>query len=142
MGTSVGGLAAIEDRAETFCSFWNVEATGCATSAGGKGKTASEMAMPATYLTAGWDFIAEQGNGTQDIWCMSAVAGYPRLAWERAAGDFNADGEVDFRDYSRLAARWRQADTDLSSDGSYTAPDGVVDFDDLARFTEVWLAGR
>ncbi|MBP7052351.1 MAG: hypothetical protein KBE65_15165 [Phycisphaerae bacterium] len=141
-GASSGGLVGVDDRGEVFDSFWDAEASGCKTSAGGDGKTAKEMAVASTYLAAGWDFVGEEVNGTRETWYIPAAGGYPRLAWELAAGDFSGDARVDFHDYSRLAAQWRQADTDAWSDGDYVVPDGTVDYDDLARFAEVWLAGR
>lgn len=137
-GVNAGGLIGLNDRSQTQASFWDIETSGRTDSAGGDGKSTSEMGRSAMFLVAGWDFIGEKPNGTQDIWYMPAAGGYPQLMWELAAGDFDADGRVDFRDYSRLAAQWRRA----SVVGSYTAPDGIVDFDDLMNLADVWLAGR
>jgi hypothetical protein len=141
-GASSGGLVGLDDRGEVFGSFWDLDASGRKTSAGGDGKTAKEMAAPSMYLAAGWDFVGEKANGTRETWYIPAAGGYPRLVWELAAGDFDGDARVDFHDYCRLATRWRQADTGTWSDGDYVIPDGTVDCDDLARFAEVWLAGR
>jgi len=141
-GTIAGGLVGVDDRGEVFDSFWDVSTSGCATSAGGDGSTSSKMAMASMYLAAGWDFVGEKANGTQEIWYMPAAGGYPRLAWELADGDFNADARVDFHDFGQLAARWGCADTGDWSGGRYAVPDCVVDFDDLARLAGVWLAGH
>ncbi len=35
-----------------------------------------------TYLNAGWDFIDETENGTDDIWWILEGQDYPRLWWE------------------------------------------------------------
>ena len=53
------------------------------TSAGGTGKTTAAMQDLATYLAAGWDFVGETANGTEDLWKMSHEGpSYPKLAWE------------------------------------------------------------
>ena len=141
-GGNAGGLVGVDDRGEVVNSFWNTEASGWTASAGGEGRTTSQMADASLYLTAGWDFVGEKVNGTWDVWYMPAVGDGPRLAWELVDGDFNADVQVNFRDFSLLAARWRQEDSMDAPDSGYSVPDGVVDLDDLARFVEVWLAGR
>jgi hypothetical protein len=42
------------------------------------------MQDPSTYLKAGWDFVGEDLNGTQDIWTMDpGRPSYPRLAWQQ-----------------------------------------------------------
>ena len=38
-------------------SFWDIEISGCATSAGGSGLTTAEMQTVSTFLEAGWDFV-------------------------------------------------------------------------------------
>ncbi|MEN6428980.1 MAG: thioredoxin domain-containing protein [Phycisphaerales bacterium] len=88
--TGGGGLVGSDCRwtlygafcGKTIASFWDMETSGQATSAGGEGKTTAEMQMAATYLDAGWDFIDETKNGTEDIWWIDEGQGYPRLWWE------------------------------------------------------------
>ena len=63
----VGGLVAYNEGTLTH-SFWDTLASSQATSAGGTGKTTAEMQTASTFLEAGWDFIDETGNGTEDIW--------------------------------------------------------------------------
>jgi hypothetical protein len=63
--------------------FWDVQASGWATSAGGTGKTTAEMWTVHTYLNAGWDFVDETTNGTEDIWWIVEGQDYPRLWWQR-----------------------------------------------------------
>ena len=46
------------------------------------GVTASEMQTAAAFLDAGWDFIDETENGTDDIWWILEGQDYPRLWWE------------------------------------------------------------
>jgi hypothetical protein len=63
-------------------SFWDTQASGQATSAGGTGKTTAEMQTAKTFLDAGWDFVGETTNGTEDIWWIDEGKDYPRLWWE------------------------------------------------------------
>jgi hypothetical protein len=63
-------------------SFWDVETSGQADSAGGTGKTTAEMQIAGTFLDAGWDFIGETENGTEDIWWIDEGRDYPILSWE------------------------------------------------------------
>ena len=46
------------------------------------GVTASKMQSASTFLEAGWDFIDETANGTDDIWWIDEGQDYPRLWWE------------------------------------------------------------
>jgi hypothetical protein len=41
-----------------------------------------EMQAVSTFLEAGWDFMDETDNGTEDIWCINEGKGYSRLWWE------------------------------------------------------------
>jgi len=66
--------------------FWDTQTSGQATSAGGTGKTTAEMQTASTFLEAGWDFVGETVNGTEDIWWILEGKDYPRLAWEQGDG--------------------------------------------------------
>ncbi|MFC1604655.1 hypothetical protein ACFL5F_06470 [Planctomycetota bacterium] len=46
------------------------------------GLTTSEMQTASTFLDAGWDFVEEADNGTDDIWWIDEGQDYPRLWWE------------------------------------------------------------
>jgi hypothetical protein len=63
-------------------SFWDVETSRRHTSDGGTGKTSAEMQTANTFLEAGWDFVEETENGTEDIWWINEGQDYPRLWWE------------------------------------------------------------
>jgi len=63
-------------------SFWDVETSGQSESLGGTGLTTAEMQTASTFLDAGWDFIDETENGTDDIWWIEEGQDYPRLWWE------------------------------------------------------------
>jgi len=40
------------------------------------------MQTAGTFLEAGWDFVGETTNGTEDIWWILEGKDYPRLWWE------------------------------------------------------------
>src|SRR4030042_2425791 len=42
--------------------------------------------MAKTFLDAGWDFVGETANGSEDIWKIAEGLGYPRLSWEKYSG--------------------------------------------------------
>jgi len=62
--------------------FWDIETSGQLTSAGGTGKTTTEIQAASTFLEAGWDFTNEIANGTEDIWWINEGKDYPRLWWQ------------------------------------------------------------
>jgi len=62
--------------------FWDVETSVQSSSAGGTGLTTAEMQTAGTFLDAGWDFVDETANGTEDIWWILEGQDYPRLWWE------------------------------------------------------------
>jgi hypothetical protein len=41
-----------------------------------------DMQTAQTFLEAGWDFIGEAANGTDEIWWILEGKDYPRLWWE------------------------------------------------------------
>jgi hypothetical protein len=78
----VGGLVGTEYKSSSITNFWDIETSGQTTSASGSGKTTAEMQMASTFLEAGWDFVDETDNGTDDIWWILEGRDYPRLWWE------------------------------------------------------------
>jgi hypothetical protein len=82
-GTSgtVGGLAGM-NFGSVSAAFWDIQTSGQASSAGGTGKTTAQMKTKSTYTSAGWDFVGETANGTQDIWRILENQDYPRLNWQ------------------------------------------------------------
>jgi len=79
---AVGGLVGDNEEGTVITSFWDVEASGQAASAGGTGLTTAEMQTASTFLEAGWDFVDETENGPNDVWKMWDRYDYPRLACE------------------------------------------------------------
>jgi hypothetical protein len=79
----VGGLVGFVDvDSATENSFWDIETSGQDASASGIGKTTAEMQTANIFLDAGWDFVDETANGTDDIWWIDEGQDYPRLWWE------------------------------------------------------------
>jgi hypothetical protein len=64
-------------------SFWDTQSSGFSEASGGTGLPTSEMQKASTFLNAGWDFVGETNNGTEDIWWIDEGKDYPRLWWER-----------------------------------------------------------
>jgi len=84
---NVGGIVGYNwlsslDVGSTTFSFWDMESSGQTTSAGGTGLTTVEMQTASTFLQAGWDFVDETANGTEDIWWILEGQDYPKLWWE------------------------------------------------------------
>jgi len=86
-GQRVGGLVAAKpayyySSATVTGSFWDIQTTRQTTSEGGTGKSTIKMQSASTFLNAGWDFMGETANGTEDIWRIDEGKDYPRLSWE------------------------------------------------------------
>jgi hypothetical protein len=77
-----GGLVGDHYEGNTSHSFWDIQTSGRTWSDGGIGKTTAEMQTASTFLEAGWDFVDEIANGTEDIWWINEGQDYPRLWWE------------------------------------------------------------
>jgi len=80
----IGGLVGYNNGGTVNKSFWDVDSSGQATSAGGTGKTTAEMKTMSTYTDSTWDFMGESDNGTDDIWGINSRDnnGYPFLKWQ------------------------------------------------------------
>jgi|GEM_PF-3369166 len=74
----VGGLVASSTAGIITNSFWDSEATDISISAGGTGKTSTEMKARSTFENAGWDF--------DNIWAINTNPqinnNYPYLYWQ------------------------------------------------------------
>jgi hypothetical protein len=82
-GDPAGGFAGRNSAVGSIASsFWDIETSGWTTSSGGTGKTTIQMQSASTFLEAGWDFVDETTNGTDDIWWINEGQDYPRLWWE------------------------------------------------------------
>jgi len=99
----------------TYC-FWDTQTSRQAGSAAGTGKTTAEMQTAKTFLEAGWDFMGETANGTEDIWWILEGKDYPRFVWERGPARLShpAEGAVDIP--QPLVLRWRPGGLALQHD--------------------------
>jgi hypothetical protein len=97
----------------------------------------------ASHLEAGWDFVGESTNGTEDIWAICEGLDYPKLAWQFVIADFNGDGQTDFMDFCIFSQRWLGSDSSFwcGGGGKDLTNDGFVDFGDLMEFAQSWLTG-
>ena len=58
------------------------------------GLPTASMKQMATFTDAGWDFVGESINGTDDIWNIVENVHYPRLEWEFVPGGYDYDVEI------------------------------------------------
>jgi hypothetical protein len=84
----VGGLLGYyyDDNNIISSSFWDTQTSGQVSSAGGTGLSTAEMQNINTFLNAGWDFVEETDNGTEDIWFMPENS-YPIHSWNSGIMD-------------------------------------------------------
>ena len=133
----VGGLGGYNAYGTvTDDCFWDIETTGQTTSVGGTGKSTVEMKTLSTFTSAGWDFVNETANGTDDIWTIDEHVDYPKLVWSLV--DFIGSSEVDFEDYSFFAEQWLKTNCGALNDcdGADLDFSDAVDGDDLKIFTD------
>jgi len=137
------------------------------------GETTANLMSGATFADAGWDIVTSDNQPLKNIWrmCEDGID-YPRLSIEYLDADFacpdgidhydlavlsdewmqgllgtdvdfDLDGQVNFCDFSILAAAWK---TTIGSDDynpivdiSPDWGDGIIDAYDAALFSEFWL---
>jgi hypothetical protein len=136
----VGGLVGGNDANITDC-FWDMETSGQDTSVGGEGKATAEMQTASTFLEAGWDFVDETENGTEDIWSICEGTNYPRFVWQIPVGDFVCPDGVTIDDFAFFMEHWLDDNCDPSNgycDGTDLDQSGSVDVFDLEIFFENW----
>jgi hypothetical protein len=100
-------------------------------------KTTAMMTRP-TFTDAGWDFVGEDINGTEDIWTICEGTNYPRFVWQVPKGDFVCPDGVGIEDADAFGECWLaqvDLDTELEDDG-----DAVVSLAELAQIGQYWLA--
>ncbi|MBN2511852.1 MAG: hypothetical protein JXB18_02830 [Sedimentisphaerales bacterium] len=150
-GLQVGGLIGWNslDSTVTAC-FWDTQTSGMTNSVGGgsfggiAGKTTSEMQQSSTFMNAGWDFIHESDNGTNDLWQMRCEgSGYPRLNWQiLLTADLTCPDGITLEDLMVFAARWLTSS--CTPDNAYCDvadlnQSGTVDLADWDILSIQWL---
>lgn len=148
----LGGFVGYDNSGSYTTSFWDIDTSGKTDGVGNVdpdptgiyGKNTSQMKIQSTFTSAGWDFVDETANGTNDYWrmCVDDV-NYPLLAWQFAIGDFVCPDGVNFIDYSFFAGYWLEDNCVGSNDCDGTDLDfsDTVDTNDLKIFCEYWLEG-
>jgi len=138
----VGGLVGENWRGSIARSFWDMESSGQGASAGGTGKTTAEMQMESTFTSAGWDFVGETANGTEDIWRLcNEGAEYPQVSWQYLLGDFGCPDGVEINDLAILCEQWLQVGAYSADIAPGPAGDGIVNLPDFAALADNWLTG-
>jgi len=80
----MGGLIGDDHDGTITDCFWDIESSGQSSSDGPEvGKSTADMQTESTFTSAGWDFVGETANGTEDIWKMCYDPDYPHLFWEK-----------------------------------------------------------
>lgn len=141
-GPDDGGLLGYNSGTLTSC-FWDKQSSGqsvgvgLGSSTGVTGKTTTEMQTKSTFTDAGWDFVGELANGTDDIWrmCVDGLY-YPKLSWQFLLGDFVCPDGVEMSDLAALCEEWLRGE--LSADFWPDGGDGIVNFFDWAEFANQW----
>jgi len=140
---SVGGLLGVEWGGSITNSFWNIDTSGQALGDDGRGKTTAEMQTLSTFTNAGWDFVDETENGTEDIWSICEGTNYPHLVWQIPAGDFVCPDGITKDDFLFFMEHWLDDNCDASNnycEGTDLDQSGTVDVIDLEIFFEYWSA--
>lgn len=141
----VGGLIGENSANESFRNcFLDTETSGHAASIyGEKGKTTTQMMMLATFTNAGWDFVGESTNGTEDIWAICEGTNYPKLVWQIPASDVACPDGVNYIDYSFFQGQWMNANCAVTNDCNGVDLDlsGAVGIGDLILFSGDWMMG-
>jgi hypothetical protein len=85
-GGLVGGLDGSSTSANTTASFWDLDTTGQAASAGGAGRTSAAMRQLATFADApaSWSIVSGWQAPSNPTWgiCSGVNGGYPFLLWQ------------------------------------------------------------
>ena len=84
------------------------------------------------------------GQSSGGPYVLTGTIGQPDAAWSagdnfEVLGGFWVGGPlcfVEFEDFARFALYWMQIGADLPAD---LYEDGVIDYDDLSMFVDVWL---
>ena len=116
----VGGLAGRSSGSITY-SYWDTDFSGLGSSAGGTGKTSSELRTPTTYtgIYSAWD-VDVDGDDTADApWDFGTVFDYPVLVF---------GGEADTRQARRTVQQQAQPGVRLTPtlSGDATVSEGAI----------------
>ena len=149
-GTSnVGGLVGYDYSDGIYTkSFWDTTVNAMLTGIGNTsdpnviGESTINLQKIVTFTNAGWDFLGEDANGTNDFWrmCVDGIE-YPKLSRQFLAGDFVCPDGVNLIDFAILSNAWLSDDTPTANwnEDCDLDDNGIIDPDDLKIFAEHWL---
>ncbi len=84
--TDVGGLIGDKIGTNMYSCFYDSDVTGMTDETKGNPRTTDEMKNFTTFYNAGWDYVSETANGTNDQWdqdCSASINnGYPYLSFQ------------------------------------------------------------
>jgi len=143
----LGGLCGYNNSSDTITNcFWDTDTSGLTDGVGNQdpagvvGETTANMQIQTTFTDAGWDFVGESANGTDDIWEICEGTNYPRLSWQFLPGDFAYPEGVNLIDFAVLADTWGLSSGQVGYNGLCDlVDDDMIDMNDLAVFAENWL---
>lgn len=101
-GSPVGGLVATNSGCVEH-SFWDVQTSGKAQSAGGMGRPTDQMQDVSLFLAAQWDFV-DEARGAWGAWRMPHDGGYPLLCWNSRCTCPELSGQGTAEDPYRIAS--------------------------------------
>jgi len=152
-GIQVGGLIGWNslDSTATAC-FWDTQTSGMANPVGGgsaggiTGNTTSDMQQSPTFGNAGWDFIGESNNGTNDYWRLRCDgSSYPQFNWQPLpAADLTCPEGITLEDLMVCAERWLYSNCTQDNaycDGADINQSGSIDLADWNILSTQWLLG-
>jgi hypothetical protein len=128
--TMTGGLVGINYGTRASYCFWDTQTSGQTTSAGGTDKTTSQMKTKSTFTNAGWDFVGENANGSEDLWRIIEGDSYPIIIFKTpkpnitpSGGTFNSSVQVSLSCAAAATIRYTTNGSDPTS-GSllYSSP--------------------
>ena len=135
---NINGLVGLNAAGYISNCFWDTQTSGKADpeavgadTDGMIGYTTAGMQTLSNFTVAGWDFIDENANGTNDYWLMDS---YPVLSWQEYRL-FN------LYDFAVLAQYW-QTISCINTDpcgGADLNDDSDINIDDLYYLAENWL---
>lgn len=140
--TDVGGLVGCLGSSAQYVvgCFWDNESSNQMTSPVGTGLPTEDMQKIITFTDAGWDFVGEDVNGSDDVWrmCVDGIH-YPKLWWQYSKlGDFDCPDGVGLEEILMLAEYWLE--TELEPLQSPDADgDGNVNLSDFAITSQNYI---
>jgi hypothetical protein len=125
--------------------FWDRQTSGLFyESAAGTPLYTFQMKTRSSFTDAGWDFVDETTNGTDDIWSICETTNYPRLMWQISAIDWVCPDGGTLTDFAFLAERWMMngCDSNNACDGVDLDLSNTVDLPDLLLWLGIWLTAQ